>query len=153
MLEKAPTTADFSLPSSLPPPTSEIVTDKIPHLPDKCQLKPTTPSEKKRLPSMGGARIFAGTALKALMPLLLQSLLLQSLLLRRWPNISPPLVNCRSWCSIGGNNNYLCSLFTVSDLPPRSCHGSYNYSVTKKHQTLSQCRYNAGPQSQTVDQQ
>ena len=48
---------------SLPPPTSEIVTDKIPHPSEKCQLKPTTPSGKKRLPSMGGARIFAGTTL------------------------------------------------------------------------------------------
>ena len=64
MPEKAPTTADFSLLSSLPPPTSEIVTDKIPHTPEKCQLKPTTPSGKNLLPSMGGARNFAGTALK-----------------------------------------------------------------------------------------
>ena len=63
MPEKAPTTADFSLLSSLPPPTLEIVTDKIPHPPEKCQLKPTTQSGKKRFPSMGGALSFSGTAL------------------------------------------------------------------------------------------
>ena len=59
MSEKTPTKADFSLLSSLPPPTSEIVIDKIPYPTEKCQLKPTS-----RLPSMGRARIFAGTALR-----------------------------------------------------------------------------------------
>ena len=36
---------------------------KIPHTPEKCQMKPTTPSGKKRLPFMGEVRIFAGTAI------------------------------------------------------------------------------------------
>ena len=45
--EKTPITADLRLLSSLPSPTSEIVTDKIPHPLEKCQLKPTTPSGKK----------------------------------------------------------------------------------------------------------
>ena len=56
----------FSLLSSLTPPTSKIVIDKIQHTPEKCQLKPTTTSEKKRMPPMWGAPIFAGTALSYL---------------------------------------------------------------------------------------
>ena len=61
MPEKEPTNADFSLLSSLPPPTSEIVTDKIPHPSEKCQLKPTIPSEKN-ITVHGGALNFAETA-------------------------------------------------------------------------------------------
>ena len=64
MPEKTSTcTTDSSLLTSLPPPTAEIVIDKIPHTPEESQLKPTTPFEKKRSPSMGGARIFPGTTL------------------------------------------------------------------------------------------
>ena len=63
MPEKAQANAYFSLLSSLPSPTSEIVTDKIPHPPEKCQLKPTSLFGKKLLPYMGRARIFVGTAL------------------------------------------------------------------------------------------
>ena len=64
MPEKTPTcTTDSSLLTSLPPPTAEIVIDKILHTPEKSQLKPTTPFGKKRSPSIGGARFFAGTAL------------------------------------------------------------------------------------------
>ena len=64
MPEKTPTcTTDSSLLTSLPPLTDEIVIGKIPHTAEESQLKPTTPSRKKRSPSMGGARIFAGTAL------------------------------------------------------------------------------------------
>ena len=64
MPEKTPATADFSLLSSLPPPTSEIITDKIPHLPEKCQLRPTIPSGEKTIAVHGGVRIFDGTALR-----------------------------------------------------------------------------------------
>ena len=47
MPEKTPTcTTDSSLLTSLPPPTAEIVIDKIPHTPEESQLKPTTPFEK-----------------------------------------------------------------------------------------------------------
>ena len=64
MPEKTSTcTTDSSLLTSLPPPTAEIIIDKIPHTPEESQLKPVTPFGKKRSPSMGGARIFAGTAL------------------------------------------------------------------------------------------
>ena len=63
MPEKAPTTAKFSFLSSLPPPTLEIVTDKTSHQPEKCQLKPTTPSRTKLITRPWGSRIFAGTAL------------------------------------------------------------------------------------------
>ena len=64
MPEKTPTcTTDSSLLTSLPPLTDEIVIGKIPHTVEESQLKPTTPFGKKRSPSMGGARIFAGTAL------------------------------------------------------------------------------------------
>ena len=63
MPEKTPDTTDSNLLTSLPPPTSEIVIDKIPHTPEESQLKPTT-LRKKRSPSMGGALIFAGTAPK-----------------------------------------------------------------------------------------
>ena len=59
MPEKTPTcTTDSSLLTSLP--TAEIVIDKIPHTPEESQLKHNTPFGKKRSPSMGGARIFAG---------------------------------------------------------------------------------------------
>ena len=59
MPEKTPTTTDVSLLSSQPPSSSEIVIDKIPHLPGMCQLKPTNPSGKKRLPYMvSGANFF-----------------------------------------------------------------------------------------------
>ena len=61
MPEKAPTTADFSF--SLPPTTLEIVSDKIPHPPESVNWNPPPLRKKTWLPSMGGARIFAGTAL------------------------------------------------------------------------------------------
>ena len=67
MPEKTLIAANFSLLSSLPPPTSDIVIDKIPHPPEKCQLKPTTPSGNKMIAvhggGGGGAWIFARTAL------------------------------------------------------------------------------------------
>ena len=64
MPEDVPTTANFSLLSSLPPPTSEIVYCQNTTHNGKVSFETLHPIRKrKRLPSMGGTRIFAGTAL------------------------------------------------------------------------------------------
>ena len=39
MPEKAPATEDFNLLSSLPPPTSDIISDKIPHAPQTVSIE------------------------------------------------------------------------------------------------------------------